>query len=73
MSELCEMNPGDLRKLVDCPWCKEVPHYYYMSQGYKWGGIECDCGARGPEVRTSYDESEDAPWHKEAIEEWNKR
>lgn len=63
-------------KLKPCPFCggkMEKPDFP-TNQGTKWGRIECDtCCACGPEVRTGYDVSENADWHKEAIEEWNKR
>ncbi len=59
-------------KIKGCRWCNMTPQYFYMSQGYKWGGVECDCGARGPDTRTGYDESEGAEWHLEAIREWNR-
>jgi hypothetical protein len=61
--------------LKPCPFCGGVPdgNCFYADQGDKWGRVVCGCGAQGPEVRTSYDVSEDAPWHDDAIAEWNTR
>jgi Lar family restriction alleviation protein len=58
-----------------CPFCGNNHGVQFaMSQGYKWGAVECpDCGARGPEVRTYYDKSGDATWREEAVREWNRR
>jgi len=57
-----------------CPFCGEKSTSYIDSQGTKWGCVVCnDCGAWGPEVRTGYDLSENAEWHKDADREWNIR
>jgi len=40
----------------------------------KWGGVVCgNCGARGPEVRTNYKNSDSEPWHELALKEWETR
>jgi len=57
--------------MKECPFCGETPNQFYMNQGYKYGGVECSCGAHGPEVRTNYDQGKDADWHKDAIEAWD--
>ena len=37
------------------------------TDGFKWGRAYCNsCGCAGPEVRTGYEESLDAPWREEA-------
>ena len=62
--------------LLPCPFCKceEVTTWFDREQGEKWGYASCDgCAARGPEVRTNWDREPDAPWHSEAIAEWNTR
>lgn len=58
---------------VPCPFCGATSVSFARVDGYKWGAVICSCGAQGPDVRTSYDISENAPWHKEALMEWNKR
>jgi len=60
----------------ECPFCgsKRGVYYLYGTDSCKWGAARCiDCGAQAPEVRTGYDESEGAAWHKDALEEWNRR
>jgi Lar family restriction alleviation protein len=60
----------------ECPFCgsNRGVHFLYGTDSCKWGAARCiDCGAQAPEVRTGYDESEDAGWHKDALEEWNRR
>lgn len=43
-----------------------------QAQGTKWGHVVCPgCNARGPEVRTEYQEY--GPWIHFALDEWNKR
>ena len=63
--------------VAPCPFCaegKSVSTYFDHEQGDKWGYASCDaCGARGPEVRTSYDRDDNAPWRAEAIAAWNRR
>lgn len=63
--------------LRPCPFCGEVPRppiaFHFPDGGFKWGAISCGCGALGPEVRTQYDQSEDAEWHALAAAEWNTR
>ena len=59
-----------------CPFCGDtcVSCQLDGSQGIKWGAAVCgNCGAQGPEVRTGYDTSESAPWHEQALKEWNNR
>ena len=59
-----------------CPFCGESISdlVFGFSDGYKWGAASCPyCGATAPDVRTNYSQENDAPWHKEATEEWNKR
>ena len=63
-------------KMKPCPFCggtpnPDNPYTFQCSQGDKWGSVVCCCA--GPEVRTGYDTSDDAPWHEDAIKEWNKR
>lgn len=60
-------------KLLPCPFCGNTPSHIEAdeSQGTKWGSVVC-C-IRGPEVRTGYDTSPNAEWHKDAIEAWNER
>jgi len=63
-------------ELKPCAWCrsKRKPWYKYGTNSCKWGAAVCsDCGAQAPEVRTGYDESENAPWHEDADREWNTR
>lgn len=58
-----------------CPFCKShrITTEFDWSQGSKYGSAVCmECFAHGPEVRTEYDGSSDAPWREEAIREWNK-
>jgi Lar family restriction alleviation protein len=60
---------------LPCPFCGAFGddlHTATVDGGGKWGLIECgSCGARGPDVRTGY---EDAPmWRDDAIAEWNRR
>lgn len=60
--------------LKPCPFCGGTHVYYITTQGAKWGSAVCsECGVIGPEVRTGYDQSENAPWHVEALEAWNTR
>jgi len=61
---------------LPCPFCNslEVKTKADQMQGTKWGMAICqNCGAMGPEVRTEYEMAADAPWHREAIKEWNRR
>lgn len=53
-----------------CPFCggEGKPA---LSDGVKWGCIECDCGARGPDVRTGYGPVEE--WAERAWAEWDRR
>lgn len=62
-------------KLLPCPFCGSANGVIYATHcGSKWGYAECrDCTARANEVRTGYDESADAAWHRYADEEWNRR
>jgi len=57
-----------------CPFCGDLSPgpLFDLAQGFKWGAIECpSCAARGPEVRTNYQEPTE--WIEDAIIEWNKR
>ena len=50
-----------------CPICGADSLSTDFTDGFKWGRAycnSCDCG--GPEVRTGYEESLDAPWREEA-------
>jgi len=61
-------------KLKPCPFCGCKSVSYETNQGTKWGFAVCDqCRACGPEVRTSYNTSENAEWHIQANIEWNNR
>lgn len=61
-------------KIKPCPFCGYESMYFDFDQGTKWGRVKCSCcGAEGPEVRTLYNISDIAPWHDEAIHEWNIR
>jgi Lar family restriction alleviation protein len=63
-------------ELLPCPFCgeNEVVTEMDHEQGTKWGYAICQyCCARGPETRTGYDASNDAPWRHEAIKLWNSR
>lgn len=57
-----------------CPFCGHPRVLYRLTDGYKWGAAMCgQCGATACEVRTGYNQSDDAPWHARALEEWNTR
>ncbi len=62
-----------MEKVLPCPFCGEIPEEFYVNQGQKWGGVQCCCGAGGPDVRTNYATCNSPPWHKQAIKTWNKR
>ncbi|MBU6408058.1 MAG: Lar family restriction alleviation protein [Alphaproteobacteria bacterium] len=68
---------SETEKLEPCPFCGEDVAITYPQAGdtrEKWGAATCiSCGAVGPDVRTDYDTSENAPWRAEAIKEWNRR
>lgn len=60
----------------ECPFCGSVNGvgYNHGTDSCKYGAAYCvECGAQAPEVITQYDESENAEWHKAALEEWNRR
>ena len=62
--------------LKPCPFCgyDEIQITVDENQGTKWGRAVCfSCNAVGPEVRTGYDKSFEAPWRAEAAAEWNRR
>ena len=59
--------------ILPCPFCGEGDQSFEADQGDKWGHVICGCGACGPEVRTGYDVSVSAKWHKESVKEWNTR
>lgn len=58
-----------------CPFCGATDGLWFcLVPSHKWGFVRCsNCGAQGPEVRTGYDTSEDAPWRADAEREWNGR
>jgi len=63
--------------LLLCPFCGAAgaslqAQFENQVRRGKWGFIECiDCGAKGPDVRTEYD---DIPkWFNRAADEWNRR
>jgi len=64
-----------MAKIKPCPGCgKAKVNFLYGCNSSKWGAAFCAyCGWQAPEVRTGYDEREDAPWHKMALNEWNDR
>ena len=67
---------SDIKNIEPCPFCGSVLITTEMDQlqGTKWGYAICgECLSCGPEVRTGYDKSDNAPWRKYAIEEWNQR
>ncbi len=55
-----------------CPVCGRSDGMSFPAdQGDKWGRAWCwHCDVKGPEVRTLYDTSDDAPWHIEAMREF---
>ena len=76
--EFVRIFPMALRadRILPCPFCGATPTppaCYYADQGDKWGRVVCGCGAEGPDVRTQYNLADDAPWHADAVEEWNQR
>jgi hypothetical protein len=78
---------------LPCPFCGYVQDVadessYETDQGTKWGRFCCGaCGAKGPEVRTSYfpwnrrykilapcnRPRKMTTWGQEAVKEWNQR
>lgn len=78
---------------LPCPFCgfqsdRKDDLSYETDQGTKWGRFICGrCGAKGPEVRTSYrgwnarskvlapfnQPRKMTTWGQQAIEEWNQR
>lgn len=63
-------------ELKPCPFCgcNRIEFIADATQGTKWGFARCtECGVAGPEVRTQYDLTESAKWHKYALESWNTR
>lgn len=61
-------------KACPCPFCGDTPGedaHTLTDGGFKYGAIQCGCGAIGPDVRTDY---KDWPhWKDAAIREWNTR
>ena len=50
-----------------CPICGADNMCTDFTDGFKWGRAYCNsCDCAGPEVRTGYEESLDAPWRTEA-------
>ena len=50
-----------------CPICGADSLSTDFTDGFKWGRAYCNsCDCAGPEVRTGYEESLDAPWRTEA-------
>lgn len=64
-------------EMLPCPFCGETPNRQSIildeNQGMKWGSVVCECGARGPEVRTHRKVDGSEKWHDTAIKEWNTR
>lgn len=59
-----------------CPFCGENMIHFALdlNQGNKYGYVEClNCGAKGPDVRTNFKNTEKEPWHPTALREWNGR
>ena len=59
-----------------CPFCGETPNTeseisFPTNGGFKWGTLQCGCGARGPDVRTDYRPWTE--WREKAIGKWNHR
>ena len=62
-----------------CPWCDTVPNMTdnlmtdsgSRAQIGKWAWIECDCGARSPDVRANWGGLPD--WQQDAADAWNRR
>jgi len=62
-----------------CPWCDTVPNMTdnlatdsgSKAQIGKWAWIECDCGARSPDVRANWGGLPD--WQQDAADAWNRR
>lgn len=62
-----------------CPWCDTVPNMTdnlatdsgSKAQIGKWAWIECDCGARSPDVRANWGALPD--WQQDAADAWNRR
>ena len=50
-----------------CPICGADNMCTDFTDGFKWGRAYCNsCDCAGPEVRTGYEKSLDAPWRMEA-------
>ena len=66
--------PNVPRKLKPCPFCGDIPSensHALTDGGFKYGAIQCGCGALGPDVRTEY---KDWPhWRDAAFAAWNER
>ena len=62
------------RELKPCPFCGDIPSensHALTDGGFKYGAIQCGCGALGPDVRTEY---KDWPhWRDAAFAAWNER
>lgn len=62
-----------------CPWCDTVPNMTdnlatdsgSKAEIGKWAWIECDCGARSPDVRANWGRLPD--WQQDAADAWNRR
>ena len=66
--------PNVPRELKPCPFCGDIPSensHALTDGGFKYGAIQCGCGALGPDVRTEY---KDWPhWRDAAFAAWNER
>lgn len=66
---------AEIPEMLPCPFCGFVPTIDHIhadeNQGTKWGGVNCDCGVKGPEVRTGYRPV--IEWGHHAAHEWNRR
>ena len=63
-----------MAEVATCPICGSDRIVFQLADGpkSKWGAAYCAaCHMAGPEVRTQYDDSENAPWHGDALEQWH--